>query len=114
MTCAFAPFIDTVARRQKLSRRFAWVAGLVLFACCLLPLRAVSADALARANAAYSRGDYIGAVRMLTPLALRGNAKAQAFLGFMYENGRGVSKDQAEAIHAYMIARANEDWGRSD
>jgi quinohemoprotein ethanol dehydrogenase len=25
-----------------------------------------------------------------------------------------LGKDQADAIHAYLIARANEDWGRSD
>ena len=25
-----------------------------------------------------------------------------------------LSQDQANAIHAYLIARANEDWGRSE
>jgi quinohemoprotein ethanol dehydrogenase len=25
-----------------------------------------------------------------------------------------ITQDQADAIHAYLIARANEDWGRSD
>jgi quinohemoprotein ethanol dehydrogenase len=25
-----------------------------------------------------------------------------------------ISREQADAIHAYLIARANEDWGRSD
>ena len=104
MTSAFAPSTDIMARRQKLSQRFAWAAAFVLFACCFLPLRAVSADALTRANAAYSRGDYIGAVRMLTPLALRGNAKAQAFLGFMYENGYGAPQAYDAAVDLYIDA----------
>ena len=39
--------------------------------------------------------------------------------GLYLEKGMGnfsdiLSKEQAEAIHAYLIARANEDWGRSD
>jgi quinohemoprotein ethanol dehydrogenase len=25
-----------------------------------------------------------------------------------------LDQEQADAIHAYLIARANEDWGRSD
>jgi quinohemoprotein ethanol dehydrogenase len=25
-----------------------------------------------------------------------------------------LDKDEVEAIHAYLIARANEDWGRSE
>lgn len=104
MTCASAPSTDTIARGQKPSRQSAWAAGLVLFACCLLPLQAASADAVARANAAYSRGDYVGAVRMLTPLALRGNAKAQAFLGFMYENGYGAPQAYEAAVDLYISA----------
>ena len=65
MTFGFAPSTNRVVRRQKPSQRYAWAVGLVLFACCLLPLRAASADTLARAHAAYSRGNYIGVVRML-------------------------------------------------
>ncbi len=104
MTCGFAPFTDTRARRQKPSQRNAWVTSLVLFACCFLPLKAALADALARANAAYSRGDYIVAVRMLTPLALQGNANAQAFLGFMYENGYGAPQAYDAAVDLYIDA----------
>ncbi len=104
MTCGFALSTDIMARRNKPSQRSAWAAALVLFACCFLPLRVASADTLARANAAYSRGDYVGAVRMLTPLALRGNANAQALLGFMYENGYGAPQAYDAAVDLYTDA----------
>jgi hypothetical protein len=104
MTFGFALSTNLVARSSKSSRRRAWVAGLVLFTCCLLPLRPAWADAMTRAKAAYSRGDYIGVVRMLTPLALRGNANAQAFLGFMYENGYGAPQAYDAAADLYIDA----------
>jgi TPR repeat protein len=47
------------------------------------------ADALARGTAAYARGDYNRAARELEPLARRGNARALALLGFLYEHGFG-------------------------
>jgi uncharacterized protein len=55
-------------------------------ACCFLPLRVASADTLARQRGLFTGRDYVGSVRMLTPLALRGNADAQALPGFMREN----------------------------
>jgi TPR repeat protein len=73
-------------------------------ACLALSLPAVRADALASANAAYARGDFIGAVKLLTPLALRGNARAQAFLGFMYENGYGAPQAYTAAADLYVQA----------
>jgi uncharacterized protein len=80
------------------------VAVFALCACLALSLPAVRADALASANAAYSRGDYIGAVKLLTTPALRGNARAQAFLGFMYENGYGAPQAYTEAADLYVQA----------
>src|SRR5471030_2984098 len=50
------------------------------------------ADALSRGTAAYARGDYNRAVRELSPLAQRGNAKALGLLGFMYEHGFGATQ----------------------
>ena len=87
----------------KVARRAA-VAVFAMFACLALSLPASRADALASANAAYARGDYIGAVKMLTPLALRGNARAQAFLGFMYENGYGAPQAYVAAADLYVQA----------
>ena len=54
--------------------------------------------------AAYSRGDYPTAMELLRPLADQGNASAQSYLGFMYENGRGVPQDDAIAVSWYRKA----------
>ena len=80
------------------------VAALALLACIALSLSSARADAVASANAAYARGDYIGAVKLLTPLALHGNARAQAFLGFMYENGYGAPQGYVAAADFYIQA----------
>jgi hypothetical protein len=67
----------------------ALVVGLLLV-CCIFPFNGAAADSLARADAAYARGDFLQAVNILTPLAFAGDARAQAFLGFMFENGYGA------------------------
>ena len=63
-----------------------------------------SAGQLNDAKAAYDRGDYATALRLLRPLAEQGNARAQSTLGFMYANGRGVAKDDAAAVSWYRKA----------
>jgi hypothetical protein len=50
------------------------------------------------ATAAYKRGDYATAFRLMKPLAEKGDAKAQHNLGVMYENGQGVPQDYSEAV----------------
>jgi TPR repeat protein len=72
------------------------------------------ADGQIRGAAAYSRGDYARAVRELSPAAARGNARAQAQLGFMYENGFGVPQNYVAAADLYQSAAAQGDaFGRS-
>jgi TPR repeat protein len=95
------------ASRSLTLRRLA--AGLIVVALCAEPICQARADELARANAAYARGDYIGAVKSLTPLALRGHAGAQAFLGFMYENGYGAPQayDAATDLYVQAATRGN-------
>ena len=82
----------------------ALAAGLVLVAFGFAQMRPAQADALTRANAAYARGDYVRAVNILTPLALRGNANAQALLGFMYQNGFGAPQAYDAAADLYIQA----------
>lgn len=82
-------------------RRLLLVAGLLVVACALEPAHA---DALTRANEAYARGDYVHVVRTLTPLALRGDPRAQAFLGFMFENGFGTPQAYDAAADLYSAA----------
>jgi TPR repeat protein len=77
---------------------------LVLIAFCSGQMRPAHANAFTRATAAYARGDYVAAVNVLTPLALRGEANAQAFLGFMYENGFGAPQAYDAAADLYIQA----------
>ena len=56
------------------------------------------------ASAAYERGDYATAVRLLKQLADQGHASAQLYLGRMYEFGWGVPQDAAEAAKWYRKA----------
>jgi hypothetical protein len=49
-------------------------------------------------EAAYERGDYSLAFKELLPLARKGTAEAQFYMGVMYEKGLGVPQDYAEAI----------------
>jgi TPR repeat protein len=56
------------------------------------------------ATAAYQRGDFATALRLVRPLAEQGFAKAQFNLGFMYDNGQGTAQDYREAIKWYRLA----------
>ena len=82
---------------------------LAIFLFGAIATRAAHADGLTRGTAAYSRGDYIRAVDALSPLALRGNARAQALLGFMYENGFGVPQAYDAAADLYRRAAVQGD-----
>jgi TPR repeat protein len=56
------------------------------------------------ALAAYQRGDYATAQRLLRPLAEQGNGRAQFSLGAMYDRGQGVAQDYKEAAKWYRLA----------
>ncbi len=101
MTSTCGRFVDmTIQINLRCSQL---VLGL-LVACSLGLIQPARADGVARATSAYARGDYLTTVRILTPLALRGNAKAQSFLGFMYENGYGAPQAYVAAADLYMKA----------
>jgi TPR repeat protein len=53
---------------------------------------------------AYRNQDYVKAARKLTPLARRGDARAQALLGFMYANGLGAPQAYVPAVELYIAA----------
>ncbi len=57
-----------------------------------------------KGNAAYIRGDYAAALRELRTLAEQGHAKAQNYLGKMYDKGYGVPQHYAEALKWYRLA----------
>lgn len=56
------------------------------------------------AQAAYRAGDYAAALRISRGLAEKGDASAQAFVGLLYAEGRGVAKDDTEASKWYRKA----------
>jgi TPR repeat protein len=78
----------------------------VVAAMILAVVLAGSADAgpLQAGVTAFKREDYVKAERLLRPLAERGNAHAQTYLGFMYEYGRGVPQNPIEAMRWYCLA----------
>jgi len=63
---------------------------------------ALAAGPLENAIAAYLRGDYATAVRLLRPLADQGDARAQGAMGTLYETGFGVPQDYKEAAAWYL------------
>jgi TPR repeat protein len=63
----------------------------------LIPVAYARADWQA-AKDAYDKGHYTTAANELKPLAEKGNAKAQALLGLMYQFGRGVPRDLGRAF----------------
>lgn len=70
-------------------------------------LRSVVREVSSRLNEgvnAYLAGNYEHAIARLTPFAESGNARAQAYLGHMYESGWGAARDYGEALRWYMKA----------
>jgi uncharacterized protein len=59
--------------------------------------------------AAFARGDYVGAARLLSPMAQRGHPRAMAMLGCMYEHGFGVPQSYDTAVGLYTKAAERGD-----
>jgi hypothetical protein len=64
----------------------------------------VSADSLQDGITAYKNRDNATALRLLLPLAQGGDAHAQTVLGYMYEDGKGVTQNYATALKWYRLA----------
>ena len=82
---------------------------LLIFVSLFLTFEIASADQLEDGLAAYRDGDYAIALKLLRPLAKQGNASAQLNLGFMYDLGQGVTKDDKEAVKWYRLAAEQND-----
>jgi TPR repeat protein len=65
----------------------------------------------AQGKAAYDRSDYAQAMEWYQKAAAHGNAEAENYIGWCYQNGFGVQKDFAEAMNWYKKAAAQ---GNSD
>ena len=66
-------------------------------------------DAVAEADAAFQKGDYVKALKLARPLADEGNARAESIVGFAYYRGRGVTHDDAEAAKWFHRAAEQGD-----
>jgi TPR repeat protein len=58
---------------------------------------------------AYNRQDFVRASSIFIPLAERGDARAQTWLGFMFQTGRGVPQNYTEAAMWYRRAAEQGD-----
>ena len=70
---------------------------------------AAQAQSLQQGIAAYNRQDYVRASTIFIPLAERGVAPAQTWLGFMFQTGRGVPQNYTEAAMWYRRAAEQGD-----
>src|SRR5271166_2824509 len=75
-----------------------------LFALTMLGVALVAAGTPEDAAAAYGKGDYLTALRLLGPLAAQGDAYAETYLGLMNANGQGGPQDYRQAIGWYRKA----------
>lgn len=71
--------------------------------------RPVLAGPLEDGLAAYKKGDWDTAVRLLLPLAEKGDAQAQEKIGRLYDRGRGFPRNYAEAERWYRKAAEQGD-----
>ena len=72
----------------------------------LLTVGSAGADEVSDGTAAYLRGDYAEALKLLRPTAEQGDAGAQYNLGQMYRNGEGVIQNNVIAHMLFNLAGA--------
>jgi TPR repeat protein len=94
------------SRRGRLHRALLVLAATVLTLSSMAPTYAQS---LQQGVAAFNRRDYRLASQVFIPLAERGDAAAQTYLGYMFETGRGVPRNYTEAAMWYRRAAEQGD-----
>lgn len=96
-------------KRERLSA--AHLFATFAIALLLFAARAERAQAASYAQgvSAFSRANYGLASRIFFPLADRGMAAAQTYLGFMFETGRGLPQNYTEAAIWYRRAAEQGD-----
>jgi hypothetical protein len=85
---------------------------LVAVAAAMLVLSAGSlanAQSFRQGVSAFNRQDYQQASQIFIPLAERGQPSAQAYLGFLFQTGRGVPQNYTEAAMWYRRAAEQGD-----
>jgi TPR repeat protein len=59
---------------------------------------------------AYIAGEYDKAIAEFKPLAEKGDAKAQYFMGFLYHHGYGMKRDEVEASKWFLMGANQGEW----
>lgn len=95
--------MDVIVRERKWMNRYPTCGFLILLLSVSLAVTAFGGQ-LEDGIAAYDRGDYATAFRLMKPLAEKGDAKAQHNLGVMYDYGRGFPQDYSRALKWYRRA----------
>lgn len=86
--------------------RVSSTALIVFILCC-----AAAAGPFEEANVAIKKRDYVAAIRLVRPLAERGDANAQYMLGMFYANGLGAAQDR---VRGYMWLTLAASQGREN
>jgi TPR repeat protein len=68
-----------------------------------------AADAVIDMGTIAGFGDPATALKRIGPMARRGNAHAEALLGYMYEHGLGVPQSWPAAVDYYLLAAEQGD-----
>jgi uncharacterized protein len=85
--------------------------GLLLMIAALVP--ATAASSLRAGLSAIEKQDYARAAAILGPLAQNGNPDAQAYMGYLYEIGRGEPQDFTQAALWYRrAAEQGQSWAQ--
>ena len=96
-------------------RTFAtWLFRLLLAIAAVAPLEAFAAGpSLRQGLAAIERQDYARAAAILAPFAQAGDPNAQAYMGYMYEIGRGEPQNYTQAALWYRrAAEQGQSWAQ--
>lgn len=88
-------------------RKHILISFLSLLLLCVVT-QPVQAGRVDRGVEAFRNYDYIKALSILRPLAEKGNARAQYYLGILYDEGKGLMQDKTEAQR--WFEKAHEGW----
>ncbi|MGH6801520.1 MAG: tetratricopeptide repeat protein [Methylocella sp.] len=93
-------------RGQEAQKPRRWRLGALLGAlvCVAIFSNPAAAERLRDGTRAFAAHDYVTAARIFTDLAALGDARAQAYLGYMFANGKGVPQNYIIAAGWYRCA----------
>src|SRR4030065_340606 len=101
--------IHSYSQSRHQDSLLSWFAAACM--CCMFGAGIATAAPFNDAAAAYNKGDYVQAIKILRPLAAQGNQIAQFGLGWMYDHGQGVTQDYPAAVQWYRLAAAQGNAG---